>query len=162
MGISVDQLASVLGLAPLRDEMSLLSYSFTDTKILLGAPPFPLVGLQYVSARHINPQVKRFQCLSGRGAFAHNVNQAGVVEIGMLRGSPAQGQIEIAQVTGIPYPIVVQDLASGGTAQVLATACQLVKTPDWKREAVPGVNVYTFETTRLFIAHGIQLPYIIT
>lgn len=161
MGIGTDQLLRVLGLAPLRDDMDLSPYRFTDTKVIVGVPPLPLVGLEYVAARHLNQQTKRFQCLSGRGVFTGNVNTAGVVEIGMLRGSPSQGLITQAQLTGIPYPINMVDIGSGGSSQVLATGCQLIDTPEWKREALPGVNVYMFETTRLFVAHGIQLPYIV-
>lgn len=161
MGISADQLAKLLGVHPESLQLELLAYSFNDTKVLIGAPLKPLLGLEYVSARHLNPQTKRFQCLSGRGVFASNTNQAGIIEIGLLRGSPAQGSIELAQLSGIPYPIIMQDIASGGSSQVVATACQMTSTPEWKREAVPGVNVFTFETTRLFIAHGLQLPYLV-
>lgn len=163
MGVGVDTVLGVLGLTPLKDDMELTGYSFNDTNVMIGAPMLTsLVGLEFVAARHVNQQTKRFQCLSGRGVFASNVNMAGVIEIGMLRGSPSQATIGMAQLMGIPFPIHCLDRGSGGTAQVIATGCQLVQTPEWKREALPGIIVYTFETTRLFILHGMQLPYIVT
>ena len=162
MTLDAKALAQTLGVFPKTNDMVLKPYSFNDTKVIFGAPPFPLVGLEYVMARHVNQQTKRFQCLSGRGVFASNVNQSGIIELGFLRGSPSQFDVQLAQLSGVPFPIVLMDLASGGSSQVVATGCQLTETPEWRREALPGINVYTFETTRLFVAHGIQLPVLVT
>ena len=161
MGLGLDKIASVLSDMIPEPRIALEPYSFGDVQVFIGAPLTPLFGLDYVAARHVNPQAKRFQCLTGRGVYAHNVNSAGIVEIGMLRGSPAQAIIDLMQASGVPYPLTVQDVRSGGTSQVMATGCQLTETPEWKREALPGVNIYRFETTRLFVMHGMQLPYVV-
>lgn len=157
--MSAKQVAQVLGVWPLDERMDLKPYKFANTKILFGALFSPLRGVNYVSAKPVNPKTKRFQCLTGSGQFVHNVNQSGIIEIGMLRGSPSQGRIELENLAGIPYPIVINDTSSGGTSSVVATECQMVSTPEWRRDALPDTNVYTFETTRILIVHGIQLPY---
>jgi len=161
MGSSIKQIAKLLGDKDLLETIAYAPYKFTDNKVLFGAPPTPLIGLDFITARHLNPQRKRFQCLTGRGVFASNINTAGVIEVGIMTGSLSQGLIEVMQATGIPYPIIIQDISSGGTSSVIATACQLVETPEWKRELMTGVTVYTFESARLFINHGIKLPLIV-
>jgi len=161
MSIGVETVASLLGLFPATGRIDYTPYDFRDVSVLFGAPIVELRGLDYVLARHNAPQTKRFQCLRGGGVFVSNVNSSGIIEIGVMGGSVSQGQIELMQATGIPYPVIIQDKSSGGSSQVIATACQLVQTPEWKRAAVPETVVYTFETTRLFVAHGVRLPYLV-
>jgi hypothetical protein len=140
------------------DQLAYLPYSINDVAVAFGAPPAPIVSLDYVFARHNAPQNKMFSSLTGSGVFVVNANQSGIVEFGIMNGSISAGVIEVAQTLGIPFPITITDLSSGGTSSVLATACREVETPEWRREAFPGVRVYTFETPRLLIFHGIRLP----
>lgn len=156
MGLSLKEAAGIMGLYPLSDKIDYTPYSFTDVKVLLGAPPMPVVGLDFVSARSVNPPRKRFQGLTGKAVFVSNNNQAGIIEFGTLSGSLSQGYIEIMQLTGIPYPIIIGDVS--GTGGVIATACQLVETPEWRRALRPELTLYTFETARMFVQHGIRLP----
>lgn len=162
MGVDVSAVARLLDqYFTGEDEIALNHYSFTDSKVLLGVPPAPLIGLDYVSVRYAAPQTKRFQCLSGQAIFASNVNRSGVVEVGMMAGSLTQGYIDVQELLGIPYPIIIEDNKSGGTSQVIANQCRLVETPEWKRQAVPGLTIYTFETAEIAVAHGIRLPFVL-
>lgn len=162
MGLSAKDVARILGGQELNEFINYTPYDFSKVTISVGVPPMPIIGLDYVSARFINPRKKRFQCLTGRGVFASNTNTAGVIEFGILGGSLSQGVVEIIELTGIPYPIIINDSTTGGTSSVVASACQQVSTPEWKRGAVPGLTIYTFETTRMFINHGLRLPLIVT
>lgn len=132
-------------------------YNLKDTTVMLGIPQLPIVGLQYCWARHTAPRRRRIQCMTGKGVFVSNLNTAGVMEIGILSGTVSNGQIQAMQLTGIPYPVIMIDEKSGGTSSAIGTACQLIATPEWRRAAFPGITVYTFETARLIISHGIRL-----
>jgi hypothetical protein len=132
-------------------------YNLKDTMVMVGTPQVPMIGLQYCWARYTAPRRRRIQCFTCKGVFVANLNTAGVMEIAILSGTVSNGHIQAAQLTGIPFPIVMVDGKSGGTSSAIGTACQLVATPEWRRAAFPGVTVYTFETTRLVISHGIRL-----
>lgn len=140
------------------NDVVLLPYDFNDTKVLLGVPPVPLIGLDYISARPLSRKAKRFQCLTGSATFVHNISLAGVIELGMLSGSMSQGHIQVNDFAGIPFPILIQDISSGGTSTVIGTGCQLIETPEWRRDAVPGLTIWTFEADRLLVSHGVHLP----
>lgn len=162
MGVDINKVASLLDqYLTGENEIPIEAYRFTDSKVLLGVPPAPLVGLDYLSVRYISPRTKRFSCLSGKSTFVSNVNKSGVVEIGMMAGSLSQGFIDVNEILGVPYPIIIDDLMSGGTSQVIANQCRLVETPHWKRQAAPELTIYTFETAELDIAQGIRLPFIL-
>jgi len=159
MGLDPAAIAKLLdGYFTGENEIVLTPYDFNDTTVLLGVPPVPLIGLDYISAKLVNKISMRFQCLTGKAAFCSNVNLAGVIELGMLAGSLSQGHIQINDFVGIPYPILIQDKSSGGTSMIAGTGCKLVETPEWRRDAVPGLTIWTFEADRLFISHGIHLP----
>jgi hypothetical protein len=159
MGLDVAAIAKlVTGYFTGESDIVLTPYDFNDTKVLLGVPPTPLIGLDYISVRHTNRKAKRFQCLTGSATFCSNVCTAGVIELGMLSGSLSQGHIQINDFTGIPFPILILDKSSGGTSTVAGTGCQLIETPEWRRDAVPGLTIWTFEADRLLVSHGIHLP----
>jgi len=59
--------------------------------------------------------------------------------------------------TGIPFPIAVTDLDSAGTSTVIASACRLIGTPEWRRSRLPGIKIYTFGTPMLKISDGLRM-----
>ena len=132
-------------------------YSIKSTEILIGLPPFPVIGLQYVFARHNATQKRLIMGLSGQGVHVANRNQSGVIELGILQGSVTGAGIQVIELTGIPYPIAMVDTDTGGTSSVLAVDCQRVGTPEWRREALPGIDVYTFDTPALILSDGLRL-----
>ena len=138
-------------------DVNYIPYNITDTVVLLGTPQVPITGMEYVFARHDAPQTIMVKSLNGKSVFVDNNNKTGTIEFGLLAGTLANGQIEILNLTGIPFPINIVDTKTGGTSRVLGTACKLVATPEWRREALPGINIYTFQCTRLSISHGIRL-----
>lgn len=159
MGLDPAAIAKLIeGFFTGENEIVLTPYNFNDTKVLLGVPPVPLIGLDFISAKNTNRKAKRFQCLTGSATFCHNNNLAGVIELGMLSGSLSQGHIQINDFVGIAFPILIQDKSSGGTSTVLGTGCSLIETPEWRRAAAPGLTIWTFEADRLLISHGVHLP----
>lgn len=158
--MSVAKLARVLDGILSGPEIQYTRWNFNDTKIVVGAPPFPLDGLDFITARYAAPQAKLFKCLTGGGIFASNVNQSGIIEIGIAQWAVGNGSFQIADLTGIPFPVMIEDIASGGTSTVIASACRQTDKPAWTRQAIPGVYTYTFETPRILISHGIHLPFV--
>lgn len=134
-----------------------LAYNIQDTKVVVGLPPIPIVGLDYIGARYIAPQVQRFPCLTGGGAFVSAKGRAGVIEIGLLSASASVGAIQLLELTGVAFPIYSTDVASGGTSFIFADACRSVATPEWRRSKTTGVTTYTFSTNRLIISQGMRL-----
>jgi hypothetical protein len=156
--MTMEKLLSALSEHYPGDQILYMPYDIRDTKIAYGTPAIPISGLDHVIVKHRAARTKLVMGLSGTGSFVDNINMAGSVEIGILAGSVTGGGIEMAGLTGIPFPILISDLSSGGTSGILASACRLTVTPDWRREATPGVDVYVFETPRLLISRGLHLP----
>jgi len=154
----MSDLVKIMASKNLVPEIAYLPHSISDIKIIYGVPPVPIIGLNYIWAKHNVPQVKLFKCLTSSGVFGSNLNTSGIIEIGILDGSLSCGGIQIMGLTGIPFPIIVTDLNSGGTSTVVATACRQAGTPEWRKEAFVGVQIFTFETPRLLISQGIKLP----
>jgi hypothetical protein len=134
------------------------AYSPTDIVISAGIPPILISGWDYVFARYNKPQIKRFPNLGGRGRFVNNIDKSGIIEIGILQGAIAGGILDILSSIGIAIPILLIDIGSGGTSGVLSTSCCRTETPEWRREAIPGIIPFTFEATFMTISSGIQLP----
>lgn len=139
------------------EEPNFRPYDIRRTVITYGIPPIPLRGIQYVFARHNVQQNKLIMGLSGQGVFVSNQNQSGIIEFGILNGSVACAEIELMELTGIPMPIVLTDLDTDGTSTVLASGCRRTGSPEWRRELLPGIDVYTFETPLLLISDGLRL-----
>lgn len=132
------------------------AYNLNDNKILIGNPQVPISGLQYVWAKYKRPRRRLVNSMNTKGVFVSNLSLAGIVEVGILAGTASNAQIQALQLTGIPYPISAFDTKSKGTSFFLATSCQLVMTPEWRRARFPGITVYTFETPRLIVSHGLR------
>lgn len=156
--MSATAIAKLLGKFDQLQQIDFLPYSINDIDIKYGVPPVPVIGLHRVSARYQNNQKKLFKSLTGGGVFASNANQSGFIEFEILNGSPTCGGVQLMSLTGIPFPITVVDLNSGGTSTVISSACQQTVTPEWRKEATPGTIIYTFETPRLLISQGVRLP----
>lgn len=136
------------------DRVDYVSYNFKDVLFLYGAPPINVSGLHYVFARHNFPQRKMIMDLRAKGFAASNRNKSGIIEFGILEGSISTAAIEVIQLTGIPAPINVIDRSSNGLSTVTCKSAVQVGTPEWRREKLPGISVYTFETAELYIARG--------
>lgn len=132
-------------------------YNIKNTSIMYGIPPVPIRGLQYIFAQHTNPRTALIMGLTGSGVFVGNKNQSGIIEIGILEGTVSGGGIQLLELTGIPFPIMVTDTTSGGTSTVIATACRLVGTPQWRRDRLPDIKPYTFAVENLAISDGVRL-----
>jgi len=139
-------------------KVNYLPYNIADTSIVLGTPQVPMVGVEYVWARYDAQQTTMIKSLNGKSIFVSNNNRTGTIEFGLLDGTASNGAVEILNLTGIPFPINIVDSKTGGTSRVLGTACRLIATPEWRRDAIPGVNIYTFSCARLEVNQGIRLP----
>jgi hypothetical protein len=96
-------------------------------------------------------------CLTGKGIFIPNINSSGIIEIGIMNGSASCAGIELLELTGIPFPLAATDGDTGGTGTILASACRRVGTPEWRREALPSIDIHTFHTPQLIINNGLRL-----
>jgi hypothetical protein len=143
------------GLVPGR--VDYLSYDITMVVISVGAPVIAVEGWNYVWARHNQPQTRLVMSLGGNGVFVGNRNQSGMIEIGIMGETASSAGIQALEMTGIPLPIHIADGTTGGTGFVLGTACRQVGTPEWRREKIPGMNIFTFATDRLIVSPGLRL-----
>jgi hypothetical protein len=132
-------------------------YDFSNVSVLVGTPPLKITGLQYILSRHNAPQTTLVMSLTGGGVFLGNHNMSGIIELGILSGTVSGAAIQMINLAGIPFPVAITDDASGGTSTVLASGCRRVGTPEWRRSAVTGIDIYTFETPRLLLSDGLLL-----
>jgi len=139
------------------DRVIYVPYNIKDTKLFVGIPPTLIIGLDYVFARYNEPRWKRIKGVNGKSRFAKNKDDSGIIEFGIIGGSLSCGVIQLLEELQIPFPISIQDFSSAGTSFVLADSCVRVDTPEWRREATVGLQVYTFETNTLAISNGIRL-----
>lgn len=135
-----------------------VKYSPKDVIITAGIPGQKITGWHYVTAYHNAPQRKLWPNLGGRGVFTPNVNQSGIIEIGIIHGAVSGGALEIIDAAGIPVPIVIADICTGGTSNVLSTSCMRVGNPRWRRSNRLDIVSYQFAATFLSISWGVQLP----
>lgn len=133
-------------------------YSPKDIVISVGIPPEKLGAWDFIWARYNKPQVKLFKSLGGRGTFAKNTDKSGIIEIGVMQSSIDCGMMDIMELMGIAIPISIVDIGTGGTSGVLATSCRRVETPEWRRDAMPGITLFTYEASFMSISWGVQLP----
>lgn len=159
MTISSNLAQKLMEFDPL-SEIAYYPWNINDTKILYGDPLTHLRDIEYVICKYNFTQVKLFHSLASGGVFVNNRNQSGTIEVGIANWSISVGRIEMASLTGIPYQLHITDLISVGTSNVVATKCKQTDTPEWKREAAPGIKIYTFETPKLVITQGIHSPFI--
>lgn len=139
------------------DRLNYKPYNIRTTDILYGTPPVPIKGWQYLAAKHDAPQTRLVKSLTSGGVFVSNQCSAGTIEIGLLANSVSVAAIQVIELLGIPFPILVND-KDAILSTVVASACRRVDTPEWRRESTPGINVFTFATPRLLISDGLRLP----
>ncbi len=133
-------------------------YSMDDVVIMYGIPPFKVGSVDYVFAQHANAEARLVMGLNAEGVFVNNKNKSGIIEFGLLNGSLSGGAIQVANMTGIPFPVAITDKSSKGTSTVLGSACRMIATPGWRRALFPGLTIYTLHTPRLLISQGVRLP----
>ena len=131
-------------------------YNINDTLVTIGLPPVALVGIEYVWARHDNPQTAAVKCLTGKSIFVSNTSQAGTIEIALLGSGVSSAAIEAMELTGIPFPINIIDRKTIDS-RVTGDACRLVGTPQWRRALNPDLDIFTFAVSRLFLSRGLRL-----
>ncbi len=141
----------------LKDRVDFLPYNLRDVLVLYGVPPTPIKGLGYVFARHNRSQTRLVMGLSGKGVYLNSKNKSGIIEFATMTGSGTGGIVQLFELTGIPMPIIVQDIASGGTSLATAPSCRRIGTPEWRREKFPGVDIFTFACDNLVISDGVRL-----
>ena len=134
-----------------------VSYTLTDNKVYIGIPPSLIFGLSYVYAKHNNSQTIPFMSLTGNGIFVSNKNQSGIIELGVINGSPSNAYIQLLEIAGVPFPIKVTDLKSGDTSFVGALSCRRVGTPEWRRANLPSLTIHTFYSPSLLLSDGLRL-----
>ncbi len=132
-------------------------YDMRKVRVFYGLPPIPINGLAYITAQFKAPRTRDVDCLSGDGVIVDNSNKSGTIELGLMSGSVSAGAIQVTGYMQQPFPLIIEDESSGGTSTVVAPACRLADTPVWRREARPGIDVYTFTAPRMAIVHGMRL-----
>lgn len=153
--MSASDILKILGT---HDRIYYRPYSPRDIVISVGIPPEKLDAWDFVWARYNKPQVKRFGNLGGRGVFVPNIDKSGILEIGVMQSSVDCGVMDIMELMGIAIPITVVDVGTAGTSGVIATSCRRVETPEWRRDAMLGIVLFTYEASFMSISWGIQLP----
>lgn len=131
-------------------------YNIEDILVSIGLPPVPIVGLHYIIARYNRDRSRLRNDLRGGGVFVNNLNSSGVVEIGLLSESASAATIVTYARAGVAFPIASTDTQTLGTSSIAATECKLIRTPEWRRDRTVGVTVFTFETPRLLVNHGLR------
>jgi hypothetical protein len=140
------------------DRVAYAPHNMAKVRLFYGVPPVPISGLDYVFATYDNPQTMLKMGLDGKGRYIQNRNLSGTIEFGIIDGSASNGIMQLALLTGIPYPIAIIDEQSAGTSFVAAGAATRVGTPEWRKELTVGMQVYTFKTAQLFMSTGIKKP----
>ena len=160
MANPIKTVAEILGLYPQTGDVNQLPYCFTDTKVLFGVPPVPLSGLDSVRCRFAAPRAKRFSSLGGGACFLSNRNTGGEIHLIFGQGAFSIAQVELQNASGIPIPIVISDISSGGTATILGTACRLIDVGEFVREQETPLIEFKLEADRMVLFHGLRLPFI--
>ena len=133
-------------------------YSMEDVVIMYGIPPFKIGGLDYVFAQRANPDAAMVMGLNAKGIFVDNRNKSGIIEFGLQNGCLSSGAVQVANMTGIPFPVIVTDKSSAGTSTVLGSGCRVIETPGWRRALFPTLTIWTLHTPRLLISQGVRIP----
>ena len=160
MASPLKTIAEVIGLYPQTGDVNQLPYCFTDTSVMVGVPLVPLSGLDSVRCRFIAPRAKRFPSLGGGACFLSNRNTSGEINLRFGQGAFSVANIELQNASGIPIPIVISDISSGGTANILGTACRLVEVGEFVREEEAPLIEFRLEADRMTLFHGLRLPFI--
>jgi hypothetical protein len=133
-----------------------IPYNLSKVDLLVGSPPLPIHGVQYIVASHSNPQTRRIMSLTGKGRFVGNLNQSGIIEFALQSTTVSTGILEVLNLTGVPFPISVIDRTTNGSSAVFASQCRRVGTPEWRRAAAPDLEIFTFSTIKLIRLEGVR------
>lgn len=161
MSNPVQLIAEYLGKYLPSEEMNLLPYCFTDTKVMFGSPLKPVIGLDSIRCRFLAPRAKKFSSLGGGACFLSNRNTGGEI---ILRYLPSFSVAftELINASGVSVPIIMSDVSSGGTATVIGTACRLVDVGEFAREQEISLVEFKFQSDRMTMFHGLRLQFIET
>jgi len=159
MANPIKTMAEIIGkLQSDTNDVNQFPYCFSDTAVMVGWPLTPLAGLDFVKCRFVSPRAKRFSSLGGGACFLSNRNTGGEIELRFLQGAFSLSHLELFGAAGIPIPMVVSDISSGGTASVIGTGCRIVDYGDFTRaEKAPNVTM-KLEADRMILFHGLRLP----
>lgn len=133
-------------------------YDLSKVKVFFGLPPVPLRGVSYVRAQYKAPRTRQVDCLTGGGTHLDNINNSGIVEVGLMAGSVSGGAVQVLDFVKQPMPIYIEDDTGEGTSTVVALSCRLSHISDYQRAAKPGLDVYTFTAVNMGIVHGMRIP----
>lgn len=150
-------IALVKAIAEKVGRLDYVPYNIKDTKIMVGVPSVPIVGLEYIFAKHFQWRTKMRMSLTGRGIFTSNRSSSGMIEVAVLSESASSAAMQTYGLTGVNIPISATDIKTAGTSFFIASNCRLVNTPEWRRAASPGLAIFTFHTPRLLISNGLRL-----
>lgn len=153
MGAAQDLLASLVDFGE-GNKVNYRPHNFQKVQVLYGLPPLPIHGLKYVWAQHAQPQNSLHMSLTGKGVFVPNKNKSGFIEFAILASSLSSSGITALQLAGIAWPLTVIDTQTNGLSTWTAFKCKQVGTPQDRKGAFPGLEIYTFATDRLIILRG--------
>ena len=160
MANPIKTIAEIIGLYPQTSDINQVPYCFTDTKVMFGAPPVPLSGLDSVRIRFIAPRVKRFSSLGGNACFLSNRNTSGEIILRFGQGAFSIAQMELMNALHMSIPLVVFDKSSGGTSIIIGNACRVVDVGEFIREGEAPFVEFKLEADQLVLSHGLRVPYI--
>lgn len=155
--LSLPELTKLVASVKTEGNINYVPYDIRDTHVFYGIPPVPMVGINRVLARYTSPSTRLVNCLTTKGVHATNKNKSGIIELEIMSGSVSGGAIQVIGYMNQPVPLFIEDTKTGGTSTIIAPECRLAETPAWRREATPGVDVWTFTSTTMTIIHGMRL-----
>jgi hypothetical protein len=141
-------------LASTEDRVNYVAHDFGKVSVQWGLPPVRFHGLSRVVAYRTTPETKMFGCLTGKAVFGSSVNWFGAVEIDILEKSISSAAIEVLNLTGVAFPILISDETTSNTSLAAGAAARLVATPPLRASRTPGLTTYTWEVDKLIINHG--------
>lgn len=151
--------AEILGVYPQSEDVDQYPYYFNDTAVLYGTPLTKLSGLDSVKCRYLFQRVERFSSLGGGACFLSNRNTGGEINLRFGQGAFSIAHVELMSAAGAALPLVISDIASGGTASVLGTGCRVVDKGEFIREGQAPLVEFRLKADRMIMFHGFRLPY---
>lgn len=91
-----------------------------------------------------------------------NRNTSGEINLRFGQGAFSIAQMELYNAAGIPLPVVITDISSGGTASIIGTGCRIVDVGEFSREREAPLIEFRLEADRMSLFHGLRLPFIET
>jgi hypothetical protein len=160
MASPIKTIAEILGLYPQTNDVNQVPYCFTDTQVMVGWPLTSLQGLDFIRCRFLAPRAKRFSSLGGGSVFLSNRNTSGEIELRFAQGAFSLAHLELFDASGVPMPIAISDISSGGTGTVIGVGCRVIDKGEFAREAEAPMVTLKLEVDRMVMFHGLRLPAI--